>query len=116
MVKKKGQQYYFNFINSLNSEDTKRQYIYNLQRFLSYSKLDLNKFLKLPDQKIADLIPEYLVERQVSKSTKNNIFYKLKHACEINDVILNRKKINTVTPMSILLEDLFHRICRRNVC
>lgn len=88
---------YFNFINSLNSEDTKRQYIYNLQRFLKYSKLDLNKFLKLSDQKLADLIIKYLVQKKVSKPTKNVIFHTIKHACEMNDVILNWKKIKKFT-------------------
>ncbi|MGE5822545.1 MAG: hypothetical protein ACM31M_08190 [Nitrososphaerota archaeon] len=57
----------------------------------------MHSFLKLPQTKITDLITEYLVETQVSKSTKNNIFYTLKHACEINDVILNWKKIKKFT-------------------
>jgi len=64
---------------------------------LKHYKLDLHSFLKLPQTKITDLITEYLVGRQVSKSTKNNILYTLKHACEINDVILNWKKIKKFT-------------------
>ena len=88
---------YFNFINSIDSPYSKRQYGYSLARFLKHYKLDLAKFLKLPQTKITDLITEYLVEKKVSKSTKNNIFYTLKHACEINDVILNWKKIKKFT-------------------
>ena len=91
MVRKEKE--YFNFLNSIDSEFTKRQYNYSLTRFLKHYKLDLSKFLKLPETKITDLITGYLVETQVSKSTKNNIFYTLKHACEINDVVLNWKKI-----------------------
>lgn len=96
MLVKKGKEY-FNFLNSIDSEFTKRQYNYSLTRFLKHCKLDLHSFLKLPQTKITDLITEYLVETQVSKSTKNNIFYTLKHACEINDVILNWKKIKKFT-------------------
>jgi integrase len=88
---------YFNFINSIDSEYTKRQYSYNLARFLNYIKIDLSKFLKLPQTKITDLITEYLVETQVSKSTKNNILYTLKHACVQNDVLLNWDKIKKFT-------------------
>jgi integrase len=88
---------YFNFLNSLDSEFTKRQYNYSLTRFLKHYKLDLHSFLKLPQTKITDVITEYLVKTQVSKSTKNGIFYTLKHACEINDVILNWKKIKKFT-------------------
>ncbi|MDP9489513.1 MAG: hypothetical protein M3P28_04860 [Thermoproteota archaeon] len=64
---------------------------------MNHYKLDLAKFLKLPVAKITDLITEYLAEKKVSKSTKNTIFYTIKHACEINDVLLNWKKIKKFT-------------------
>jgi integrase len=88
------QKAYFNFVNSLNSKFTKKVYIYRLGQFLSYYKLDLNKFLKLPQQKMTNMIIEYLVQMKVSKQTKNVIFFAIKHACEINDIILNFKRIN----------------------
>lgn len=84
---------YFNFINTLNSELTKKKYTYYLEQFLQYCKLDLDKFLKLPQDKIADLIIKYLVQKKVSRSSKKVIFATIKHACEINDVILNWRKI-----------------------
>lgn len=37
---------YFNFLNSIDSEFTKRQYNYSLTRFLKHYKLDLSKFLE----------------------------------------------------------------------
>jgi integrase len=86
-------QTYFNFINSLNSPATKRQYAYCLDQFLIYTKLDLNKFLKLPQDKQTDIIINYLVTKKVSKGLKHVIFHTLKHACEVNDVLLNWKKI-----------------------
>ena len=84
LVKKEKE--YFNFLNSIDSEYTKKQYNYSLTRFLKHYKLDLHSFLKLPQTKITDIIPEYLVTTQVSKSTKNNRFHTIKHACEIKDV------------------------------
>jgi hypothetical protein len=51
LLVKKERQAYFNFINSLNSEYTKKEYGYCLDNFLNHSKLDLNKFLKLPEDK-----------------------------------------------------------------
>jgi hypothetical protein len=89
LVKKQKDREYFDFLNSIDSEFTKRQYGYCLAGFLNHYKLDLAKFLKLPVGKITDLITEYLAEKNVSKSTKNTIFYTIKHACEINDVLLN---------------------------
>ncbi|MDW0153552.1 MAG: hypothetical protein QOK68_02980, partial [Nitrososphaeraceae archaeon] len=96
MVKKQ-QREYFNFLNSLDSEFTKRQYNYSLTRFLKHCKLDLRSFLKLPTKKITELITEYLVEQKVSKSAKKNIFYTLKHACVQNDVLLNWDRIKSYT-------------------
>ncbi len=87
------QQAYFNFINSLNSSATKKRYAYRLGQFLNYCKLDLPSFLKLPDQKITNLIIQYLVQKKLSTSSKNVILHAIKHACEMNDVLLNWKKI-----------------------
>ena len=81
---------YFNFINSLNSSSTKKQFSFCLEQFLGYCKLDLHKFLKLPDKE--NSIIKYLVEKKVSKAYKNVIFSPIKHACEVNDVLLNFRK------------------------
>jgi integrase len=89
----KQKQEYFKFINSLNSESTKKVYSYCLEQFLNDCKIDLHKFLKLPEQKMTNIIIEYLVEKKVSRQFKNVIFSTIRHACEINDVILNWKKI-----------------------
>jgi integrase len=86
-------QEWFNFINSLNAPSTKRMYVFRLEQFLNYCKVDLHSFLKLPQQQITNLITKYLVEKRVSKSSKNVIFFAIKHACEQNDLILNWKKI-----------------------
>ena len=84
---------YFNFINTLDSELTRKKYTYYLEQFLRYAKIDLNKLLKLPEDRIADIITKYLVQKKVSRSSKKVIFATIKHALEVNDVILNWKKI-----------------------
>jgi len=89
---------YFNFINSLNSERTKKLYAYCLRQFLEYSNnVDLHSFLIDPVQQKEKLIIEYLVQRKVSAPFKNVILATIRHACEINDVVLNWKKIKKFT-------------------
>lgn len=84
---------YFNFINSLRSEATKEKHKFCLETFLKHYGIDLLSFLKLPEQDITNHIIEYLVYKKASNQYKNLISATLKHACEINDVVLNWKKI-----------------------
>jgi hypothetical protein len=42
---------------------------------------------------MTNLIIRYLVDKKISKQYKNLMNATLKHACEINDVVLNRNKI-----------------------
>ena len=46
---------------------------------------------------MTNLIIKYLVDRKVSSQYKNLITSTLKHACEINDVVLNWTKIKKFT-------------------
>jgi hypothetical protein len=55
--------------------------------------MDLLTFLKMPQQEISNLILKYLVDKKVSRQYKNLIAATLKHVCEINDIVLNWKKI-----------------------
>lgn len=55
--------------------------------------MDLLSFLILPQQEISNLIIKYLVDKKVSRQYKNLIAATLKHVCEINDIVLNWKKI-----------------------
>lgn len=84
---------YFNIINSLNSEHTRRSYKFCIEKFLRHYEIDLVQFLKLPQNEMANLIIKYLVDNKISKEYKNLMSSTLKHTCEINDVILNWKKI-----------------------
>jgi hypothetical protein len=59
---------YFNFINSLNSESTRKSYEFCIEKFLSHYSTDLESLLKLPQQDISNLLIRYLVEKKISKS------------------------------------------------
>lgn len=80
-------------MNSINSEQTRRQYEYSLTQFLKHYQIDLDSFLRLSQQEISNYIINYLVNRKISKQYKIVIFSAIKHACEMNDVIINWKKL-----------------------
>jgi hypothetical protein len=84
---------YFNFLNSLHSDYTKASYKFFSEKFLNHYRIDLLSFLESPQQGTTDLIIKYLVDKKVSSQYKNLITATLKHACEINDIVLNWKKI-----------------------
>lgn len=69
---------YFNFINSLNSESTRKSYEFCIEKFLSHYNINLESLLKLPQHDISNLFIRYLVEKKISKSYKNQIFSALK--------------------------------------
>lgn len=84
---------YDNFVNSINSDQTKEQYEYCLEQFLKYCQMNLDSILKLPQNEISSLIVNYLLQRKVSRQYKVVIFSAIKHACEMNDVVLNWTKM-----------------------
>jgi ABC-type transport system involved in Fe-S cluster assembly fused permease/ATPase subunit len=49
--------------------------------------------LKSEPQKITNLIIKYISELRISFQYKNQILCAIKHACEMNDVLLNWAKI-----------------------
>lgn len=84
---------YYNFINSLNSESTRKSYEFCIEKFLNHYNTDLDSLLKLSTNDISNLVIRYLVGTKISKSYKNQILSAIMHACEMNDVILNWKKL-----------------------
>ena len=87
------QEAYYNFINSIDSESIKKIYEYCMSKFLKYYDIDLDSLLKLPQQDISNLIIKYLVDKKISRQYKNIILATIKHACEMNDVVLNWMKL-----------------------
>ena len=79
---------YFNFINSLKSESTRKSYTYCIEKFLGHYGKDLDQFLRLSQDEMTNLIIKYFVDNKISNQYKNLINATLKHACEINHVVL----------------------------
>ena len=86
-------QAFFNFINSLGAQHTRESYRFCLEKFLSHYSIDLISFLKLPSQDMTNLVIKYLVDRKISRGCKKLVTSSIKHACEINDIVVNWKKI-----------------------
>jgi integrase len=84
---------FFNFINSIGAPHTKELYKFCLEKFLSHYDIALISLLKLPPQDITNLVIKYLVDRKISRGYKRIVVSSIKHACEINDIVLNWKKI-----------------------
>lgn len=84
---------YFNFINSLKSESTRKSYTFCIEKFLGHYEKDLDQFLRLSQDEMTNLIIKYFVDNKISNQYKNLMNATVKHACEINDVVLNWKKI-----------------------
>lgn len=55
---------YFNVINSIDSDATRKNYEYCMSRFLKYCNLDLDSLPRLSQQELSNLIIMYLVINQ----------------------------------------------------
>gem|GEM_PF-2142488 len=55
--------------------------------------------MKLPQEDISNLIIRYLVGKKISRQYKKLIFSAIKHACEMNEVILNWKKMKKIVKL-----------------
>jgi hypothetical protein len=62
---------YCNFVNSINSNQTRRMYEYSLSKFLKHYDQDLDSLIKLSQQEISNFIIDYLVNKKISSSIKS---------------------------------------------
>lgn len=85
---------YFNFINSISSEQTKQAYKQNLTRFMRFCKLDsVDELLKIDIQKaIIDYVAS-LKNDNISHNTIHVLLAPIYHFCEMSDIVINKKKI-----------------------
>jgi hypothetical protein len=93
LVQEEREDVYFNFVSSIDSEVTRKTYEYLMSKFLKYCNLDLGSLLRLSQQDLSNLIIKYLVSQKILSQYKNQIFAAMRHACEMNDVTLNWKKL-----------------------
>jgi integrase len=86
---------YFNFINSLKSEITKKIYEKNIKFFMRFCKV--NKYSDLLALDAQSVIVKYLMysrERGLAYNSLSLSLNSIYHFYEMNDVPLNKKKIN----------------------
>jgi site-specific recombinase XerD len=87
---------YFNFINTIKSPATKASYQYNIKLFMKYCKVkDIQDLLTIdtPQQYIINYIMS-LREKGLSWSSVSNALTAIYHFYAMNDITLNKKKIN----------------------
>ena len=87
---------YFNFINSIKSKASKKVYQFHLNAFIQYWQLDsAAAIMSLTSDELRDKIVAYFLQKKnFRRSTQSVALAAIKHFCEMNDIILNWKKIN----------------------
>jgi integrase len=89
---------YYNFINSLKSQETKNGYNKSLRKYMQHYKItDVNKLLTFSITEMENMLTDYLLDLQqkdLSSSYVNLNFCALKHFYFMNDIRINDKKIS----------------------
>jgi integrase len=87
---------YFNFINSIKSRASKKVYQFHLNAFIQYYQLDsAASIISFTADELRDRIVKYFLDKKhFRRSTQSVALAAIKHFCEMNDIILNWKKIN----------------------
>ena len=88
---------YLNFINSLKSKHTKKEYRKRLINFLSYNEVSIESVLTIPVKDIEQLITQYLTNlnaKSLSYGYINQVMSAIFHFFEMNDIVLNKRKIS----------------------
>ena len=89
------------FEHAINSEQTKKQYYYWLNRFLKFCKIqDYDSLLTLSPNKLQTLVEDYVfyLKKTLQPSSVSNSLSSLQCFFAVNDVILNWVKIKRFLP------------------
>jgi integrase len=84
---------YYKFIHAIHSEKTKKLYNRSLKKYLEHYKISMDDLLSIPVKTIEEHIIDYLVGNK-SYMGKRMTINALKKFCEMNDLVLNWKKIS----------------------
>jgi integrase len=87
---------YFNFINSLKSEFTKKNYQCALSRFLNHYKITTETLAKTSPKEIENLLIDYIVRLKQNKKSTSALsitISSITHFCVMNDINIMTKKI-----------------------
>ena len=89
---------YRNFVNSLDSEESKKHYSKIFHYFMTYCNVDNHEdILKIEPKRLEGLIRDYIIhlkENKRSSSTINSYIASITHFYEMNDIVLHWKKLN----------------------
>ena len=89
---------YKNFINSLDSEESRRTYKRSFPYFMKFCKVDTyDVMLEIPVKKLEGLIRDFIIylrdDKKKSASTIMTYSAAIAHFYEMNDVVINWKKL-----------------------
>ena len=87
---------FFNFINSLKAPITKQIYQTNIKYYLdfcNFTKLSELLTIQDPQKQIIKYIM-FLREKELATTSINTMLYGIYHFYDMNDIVLNKKKIN----------------------
>jgi integrase len=84
---------YYNFIQALRTPKTKELYHNALMRYIQHYQITVDELLTLPTKAIEEHVIDYLINHK-SYMGKHMIIHTLKKFYEMNDVVLNWKKIS----------------------
>ena len=90
---------YKNFINTVDSEITKLQYRYAISYFMKFCKIsEYDKLLNIEPKKLEGAIRDYIIhlksDRKLSSNTINMYVAAVSHFYQMNDTILNWRKLS----------------------
>ena len=92
------------FENSINSESTKRVYIYQLNRFLKFFDIkDYDELANTEQSKIQIMMEDYVMylKKKVSPNTINGPISAIRAFLDCNDIELRWSKIKRLTPAKV---------------
>jgi len=90
--------------NATKSENTYKNYFYNLDRFRKYFKIkDFDGMLEIDSKKINEMIEDWLMylRKKVSPNSIPTMYYGVELFFAMNDVTINSKKLRRMLPASV---------------
>jgi len=92
------------FENAIKSEATKKQYLYQLEKFRTWAGIkDCDSLLEAPDKQIQILLEDYLfyLKKKLSPNTIPPVFAALELFFAMNDKVIDSKKLRKMFPAKI---------------
>ena len=92
------------FENAIKSEATRKQYLYQLEKFRNWAGIkDYDSLLEAPDKEIQTLLEDYLfyLKKRLSPNTIPPVFAALELFFAMNDKVIDSKKLRKMFPAKI---------------